>query len=256
MKFLQSTIALSLITLITGAHDALAQTSTVATYGCTNLLGFVRIVGAPEQCKSYERLVTFQGTQGPKGDAGPQGAAGTKGDTGEQGPIGPAGPKGDAGEQGPAGAEGSPGKTEPLSSIEQLNGASCVLNGLSGAINLSYDAQGIAKLACVVPSICGNFILQSGESCDDGNTINGDGCSSLCQSEQVPEACGDGIVTGSEQCDDGNANNGDGCSSSCQIEQVLEVCGDGIVTGAEECDDGNTRNRDGCSSFCSLESIL
>jgi cysteine-rich repeat protein len=30
--------------------------------------------------------------------------------------------------------------------------------------------------------------------------------------------CGDGVVEGSERCDDGNTLNGDGCSSSCQVE--------------------------------------
>jgi cysteine-rich repeat protein len=30
---------------------------------------------------------------------------------------------------------------------------------------------------------CGNRILNNGEACDDGNTMNGDGCSAMCQSE-------------------------------------------------------------------------
>jgi cysteine-rich repeat protein len=30
--------------------------------------------------------------------------------------------------------------------------------------------------------------------------------------------CGDGNVEGTEQCDDGNVLNGDGCSFSCQVE--------------------------------------
>lgn len=36
------------------------------------------------------------------------------------------------------------------------------------------------------PIICGNGIVQSGEQCDDGNTTNGDGCSSSCQIEAPP----------------------------------------------------------------------
>ncbi|MBI4148512.1 hypothetical protein HY490_04435, partial [Candidatus Woesearchaeota archaeon] len=32
-------------------------------------------------------------------------------------------------------------------------------------------------------AVCGNRIIESGESCDDGNIINGDGCSSGCQVE-------------------------------------------------------------------------
>lgn len=32
--------------------------------------------------------------------------------------------------------------------------------------------------------VCGNHVIESGEQCDDGNTQNGDGCSSVCQTEQ------------------------------------------------------------------------
>jgi len=35
-------------------------------------------------------------------------------------------------------------------------------------------------------SVCGNNILETGEQCDDGNTDNGDGCSSTCQVEITP----------------------------------------------------------------------
>jgi len=35
---------------------------------------------------------------------------------------------------------------------------------------------------------CGNTIVESGEQCDDGNTLNGDGCSSVCQIENTPFA--------------------------------------------------------------------
>ncbi len=31
-------------------------------------------------------------------------------------------------------------------------------------------------------------------------------------------ACGDGLITGSEECDDGNTSDGDGCSSTCVVE--------------------------------------
>ena len=32
-------------------------------------------------------------------------------------------------------------------------------------------------------SACGNSMIESGETCDDGNTVAGDGCSNLCQTE-------------------------------------------------------------------------
>lgn len=38
----------------------------------------------------------------------------------------------------------------------------------------------------------------------------------------VFKVCGNGIMEGTEQCDDGNALDGDGCSSTCQLESALE----------------------------------
>jgi cysteine-rich repeat protein len=36
---------------------------------------------------------------------------------------------------------------------------------------------------CVSPS-CGNGIVESGEECEDGNSIDGDGCSAMCRRER------------------------------------------------------------------------
>lgn len=92
---------------------------------------------------------------------------------------------------------------------------------------------------------CGNGFHQPalGELCDDGNLINGDGCDDLCQLE-----CGNGSLEGAEQCDDGNLINGDGCNMYCQTE-----CGNGLLDGGEQCDDGNTVSGDGCDAFCQSE---
>ncbi len=45
--------------------------------------------------------------------------------------------------------------------------------------------------------ICGNGILEAGEECDDGNNVDGDGCSSTCTTEAVtpPPGGGGGGVT-------------------------------------------------------------
>ena len=44
-----------------------------------------------------------------------------------------------------------------------------------------------------VTPVCGNGVIETGETCDDGNTVSGDGCSSTCTTE-VPgeEPPGDG----------------------------------------------------------------
>ena len=107
--------------------------------------------------------------------------------------------------------------------------------GTSCSISFKYEKQ----CACneeQVPS-CGNGFIQSGETCDDGNTIPGDGCSATCQIE-----CGDGIAQTGEQCDGGNAD-----SATCNYDIgtglqacTLAVCGDDYLNTAagEQCDYG------------------
>jgi cysteine-rich repeat protein len=67
---------------------------------------------------------------------------------------------------------------------------------------------------------CGDGSLEPiEETCDDANTVDGDGCSAGCDAEWV---CGDGradFLT-YEQCDDANQVAGDGCSPTCQWERV------------------------------------
>ncbi len=90
--------------------------------------------------------------------------------------------------------------------------------------------------------VCGDGYKEGTEACDDGNTVNGDGCDNNC----TVTACGNGITTGTEVCDDGNAVSGDGCDVNC----TPTGCGNGVVTGAEVCDDGNKTNGDGCDNNC------
>ena len=127
-------------------------------------------------------------------------------------------------------------------------------------------------------SICGNGVVEDGEACDDGNSVNGDGCSADCKAiepgyvcyegkpcEQVSGVCGNGKVDDGEACDDGNQVSGDGCSSDCKkVESGCKcperggactcssesICGNGVVEGDEMCDDGNTDDGDGCNADC------
>ena len=69
---------------------------------------------------------------------------------------------------------------------------------------------------CLQPG-CGNYVVEVGEQCDDGNHVDGDGCSQDCKSN---EQCGNGVVDDirGEQCDDGNLASHDGCDSQCRTE--------------------------------------
>ncbi len=92
---------------------------------------------------------------------------------------------------------------------------------------------------CTVPAICGDGMVEGTESCDDDNTVSGDGCDSDCNVEPGFECmddpsvcvpvCGDGAIVGMETCDDGNDVSGDGCSSTCRVEPPFFCTGEPSV---------------------------
>ena len=142
-------------------------------------------------------------------------------------------------------------------------------------------------------AVCGDGNLEGlAEQCDDGNRIDGDGCSADCVSEicdgqtcHLP-SCGNGMIENiwhaghsllswiaPEGCDDGDTTNGDGCSDECTVEVGFVCpkagepcapprCGDGVLSWshftdgewhAETCDDGNDIDCDGCTN-CQVDS--
>ncbi len=56
--------------------------------------------------------------------------------------------------------------------------------------------------------------------------------------------CGDGVQAGTEQCDDGNNVNGDGCSSTCQIENNNNPQDDNIIINGAVTDNQKERHRE------------
>jgi cysteine-rich repeat protein len=95
------------------------------------------------------------------------------------------------------------------SSIESISGGSSSTNfknqsaggqistGISSNLNKIYSGILYWLFPSIAGPVCGNNIIESGEECDDGNTANGDGCSSTCQTEEeeVPPTGGGGGVT-------------------------------------------------------------
>ena len=59
-------------------------------------------------------------------------------------------------------------------------------------INPHEQIEGFFSGIPTVGAVCGNGIIETGETCDDGNTVSGDGCSSTCQTEaeEPPEGGG------------------------------------------------------------------
>lgn len=117
----------------------------------------------------------------------------------------------------------------------------------------SQKACGISYCTTCTSPLC--------TACSFGYTLSSNKCISV---------CGDKKITGTETCDDGNRISHDGCSSTCQMETCNQsclcygwvqpwiafnstcstLCGDGYLRGVEQCDDGNIVDHDGCSSTC------
>lgn len=114
-------------------------------------------------------------------------------------------------------------------------------------------------------AVCGNSFLQTGETCDDGNTVPGDGCSASCQVEPgyycdtvsprecCPSNSGSMHCSGNGVCQSGTCVCSQGYGGP-DCANLVTTCGDGIVEVGEQCDDGNTFDNDGCSSSCLIQS--
>lgn len=101
--------------------------------------------------------------------------------------------------------------------------------GEDGFGELYYaGSAGVYKIVAgtTVNPVCGNEVLELGEECDDGNTINGDGCSSVCDIEStsatgaccVSQTC---VVQTASECvaDSGNYQGDDSvCPDACLLD--------------------------------------
>ena len=69
----------------------------------------------------------------------------------------------------------------PLAIARNVDGSGSVTFA-DGSFGVPYI---VARGKTLVPVACGNGIVETGEECDDGNTINGDLCSAQCKSETI-----------------------------------------------------------------------
>ncbi|MBW2398913.1 MAG: alkaline phosphatase family protein, partial [Deltaproteobacteria bacterium] len=79
-------------------------------------------------------------------------------------------------------------------------------------------------------SVCGDWVVSAGEDCDDGNTADGDCCSSTCSYETPGSPCDDGdACTSPDTCDGAGS-----CDAGAPV-----VCDDSLFcNGVESCDSG------------------
>ncbi len=63
------------------------------------------------------------------------------------------------------------------------------------------------------------------------------------------ELCGDGVHEAFEECEDGNQVDGDGCSATCVIESI-DHDGDGVTAADGDCDDADAAVFPGAAELC------
>jgi len=110
---------------------------------------------------------------------------------------------------------------------------------------------------------CGNKVVDELEQCDDGNSDDEDGCTSLCgYTCESDGECSDGDpCNGDETCSvdhtcvpsGGIAEDGESCGNdaSCLNGECFDhICNNGIVQPGEECDDGDDKDDNGCTRRC------
>jgi cysteine-rich repeat protein len=133
------------------------------------------------------------------------------------------------------------GAADPRNNVESV----WLPAGTTGTFTVTVRAQNLAgdgvpnvgdgidqDFALVVyngaPVVCGDSIVTPGEACDDGNTEDGDCCSSSCQFEGSGSPCDDG-----DACTDGDACNGAG---TCDPGGPLVCDNSDVCDGTETCD--------------------
>src|SRR6187402_1093389 len=86
------------------------------------------------------------------------------------------------------------------------------------------------EAVCIPIGGCGDGIMALDEECDDGNTVNKDGCSENCTLQD----CGNEVLEPGEDCDTGPGDS-QGCDEDCSFVE----CGDNHLNMAagEECDE-------------------
>ncbi len=174
----------------------------------------------------------------------------------------------------------------------QCDSGLCRSNICQPCNDTSECPSGLYCLArqCKAAPQCGNGKREFTEMCDDGNTVDGDGCgmhcklsngercinngqcesrrcdqgickacdsndqcaSNQCINGVCADLCGNGTVDAGEECDDAGRNS-DILPDHCRMDCRLPHMGDGVRDRNEQCDDGNVVSGDGCDRFGRLE---
>ena len=107
---------------------------------------------------------------------------------------------------------------------------------INGTVSPAAPPDDINEFLVGCP-VCGNGELDGGETCEDGNTEDGDGCSSDCQDERcIAQTPG---YPGVPLCDDGDGCTLDTCNTDTGSCENVFSCDDGIDCTVDECSSQN-----------------
>ncbi len=121
----------------------------------------------------------------------------------------------------------------------------------SNADAVAYQSLNGGTVDAVTCATCGDSTAEGGEQCDDGNTVDGDCCSSTCQYESSGSACGSSSTSvcdnpdtcdGAGVCQDNYEPDTTSCrpvAGLCDIEDFCDGVGacdaDALVAGGTVC---------------------
>ncbi len=88
----------------------------------------------------------------------------------------------------------------------------------------ALDAEAADNAVRLLSPVCGDGLQGPGQQCEGSDD---DACPTFCSDLCVcdfPPVCGDGVAELPEECDDGATVDGDGCSADCQLEDASALC--------------------------------
>ncbi len=127
-----------------------------------------------------------------------------------------------------------------------LNRTTCPSGYSTFGPRCTYLNLSVLSARCIPTPVCGDGILETGEVCDDGNTVNGDACSSNCRCSDSDGGNNltvggsvttiyDGISNDSCQTYNTNIINESICTSYSTYSSVNSTCPSGYVTQGPGC---------------------
>jgi cysteine-rich repeat protein len=177
----------------------------------------------------------------------------------------------------PSSAKATDFPLSPVRGAVDGNGAAAQSDGVAVTVSTRKFPQGNTPHKSLCHPICGDGIVRGEEPCDDDNTADGDGCSSICEVEDgwqccrvasgssyvqatpttwsttLCTKCGDGKKLCSEECDDGNINDGDGCKCVHGTRVYSEMAGSALGAGVSAI--ATTDDCDAADGSCACDTI-